>query len=271
MIISIYREPSRRGLMRAMRERLWSFYIGRFNNRVIHLAPRSDQPYSTHLPILAALGIITQPKRVLEYGSGLISTPAFLNRAVFPKLKHLASFENSREWHERVSSCIGDDPRIELRLSDGPIKDAVMPADLSAVDLVFVDDSDELGRAQTIAAIAGFVPQGIPVVIHDLELWHIRRSAGLFDHVFRFDGFNPQTGVAWNGRWQTANVLPLANRLVRRFSLAVPCNDLERWAQVFSDASELPRVFQSSPLPAMAPWEVRKGRRRRTSPSLKES
>src|ERR1700691_3025426 len=88
----IYREGRGRRLMRALRERAECFYVQRVYNRIIRLAPRSQQPYSTHVPVLAAMGIIAQPVRVLEYGSGLISTPAFLNRAAFPKLKHLASF-----------------------------------------------------------------------------------------------------------------------------------------------------------------------------------
>jgi hypothetical protein len=189
------------------------------------------------------MGIIAQPVRVLEYGSGLISTPAFLNRAAFPKLKHLASFENSREWHENVTSSIRDDARAQLRLTEGPMKDAVARDELAAADLVFVDDSDELGRAQTIMAIADSRPFGIPVVIHDLELRHIRRSADLFDHVFRFDAFHPQTGVAWNGRWRPASVLPLVNRLIRQCSLTVPSNDLERWAHIFSEITELSQGF----------------------------
>jgi len=57
------------------------------------------------------------------------------------------------------------------------MKDAVARDELAAADLVFVDDSDELGRAQTIMAIADSRPLGIPVVIHDLERRHIRRSA----------------------------------------------------------------------------------------------
>jgi hypothetical protein len=222
--------------------------IRRVYNRIIRLAPRSQHPYSTHLPVLAAMGIIVQPVQVLEYGSGLISTPAFLNRAIFPSLKHIASFENNREWHENVTGRIGGDARAQLWLTEGPMKDAVARDDLASADLVFVDDSDALGRAQTIAAIADSRPLGIPIVIHDMELLQIRRSAALFDHVFCFNAFHPQTGVAWNGHWRPARALPLLNRLIRQGSLTVPCDDVEGWVRAFLGASEFSQGFHSKDL-----------------------
>ena len=228
--------PADGGRRRApLSERARFFYVRHFYNRVIRLAPRSPDPYTTHLPSLLALGAIVRPSRVLEYGSGLISTPTFLNRKVFPALTSLVSFENHRDWYEAVASRIGDDARLQLRLVDGPMNCAVAGRDLAAADLVFVDDyhcdpPPLPGRADTIAALAALRPCGFPIIIHDLELRHIRRSAGRFQHIFRVDAFNPQTGVVWNGHWRGATLLPSINRLIKRHGSRVPGQNAEQWA-----------------------------------------
>lgn len=228
---------SKKRVRAPLRERAEFFWVRHFYNRVIRLAPRSLDPYSTHLPILCGLSAIVQPSRVVEYGSGLVSTPTFLNRTIFPVLTSLLSFENNREWFQRVAGQIGHDPRLEYRPVDGPMKAAVSKDDLTGAELVFVDDFDSLlpphpRRSDTIAAIAALRPVGIPVVIHDIELRHLRRSARLFDHLFRFDALNPQTAVVWNDRWDQANQLPAISRLIRRYCGAVPCDAIEKWAHI---------------------------------------
>lgn len=235
---------SRKRVTAPLRERAEFFCVRHFYNRMIRLAPRSLDPYSTHLPILCSMAAIIQPTRVVEYGSGLISTTTFLNRTIFPRLTSLLSFENDREWYERVAGHIGDDPRLQLRLVEGTMKDAVARFDLDAADLVFVDDYDSVplpGRADTIAALAALRPTRIPVVIHDLELWRFRRSAGRFEHVFRFDALNPQTGVVWNGSWDLADCLPAINRFIKKHSGIEPMSDVEQWTMVFRDARKLVR------------------------------
>jgi hypothetical protein len=203
-------------------------------NRSIGLVAQSSTPYATHMPILCAIGAIVEPAHVVEFGSGLISTCGFQNRAAFPSLVRLQSFENDREWYESVKRQVDQDTRIELMLVHGPIKGIVGEVDLTSVDLIFVDDSrSHEARAETVTKLAAFVMPGTPVVIHDFEHWRLRLSAHRFDHFFRVDAFNPQTGIAWNGNWPGKEALFSANRLMKERSLSLPAGDLTQWAGVF--------------------------------------
>ncbi len=220
-----------------LRERVGVFYVENIYKHMIRLAPRSLDDYSTHLPVLCALATLIRPTRIVEYGSGLISTATFLNRTIFTELNSLLSFENNSEWHEKVANQIGHDRRLQLRVVDGPMMGVVSDHDIFGADLVFVDDQDSFQpsvprRSDTIAAIAAIRPSRIPIVIHDIEVWHLHRSAGRFDHMFRFDGLHPQTGVAWNDRWGGAAQLPALNRLIRRFCKKVSSRDLAEWALI---------------------------------------
>lgn len=231
---------SRKEISALVRRRAEIFFVQQVYNRIIRLSPRSEDAYSTHLPVLCAIAGIIQPTRIIEFGSGLISTTTFLDRNIFPKLTSLLSFENSRDWYGTVASQIGDDARLQYRFVDGSMGDAVSSDDVSTADLIFIDDEDSLPppllrRADTIAAVAARRPAGIPIVIHDIELRHLHRSAMSFDHVFRFDALHPQTGVAWNGRWELADRLPTINRVIRKYSATMPHRCVEQWSTVFCE------------------------------------
>ena len=218
-----------------LRERAKFFFRRNVYNRMIGLRPRSDEPYCTHLPILCALVTTIEVRRVVEYGSGLISTPAFLDRSVFPRLESLLSFESDPSWYASVAESLGNDTRLQLRLTEGPIKAAVRNRDIAGADLIFVDDSDELGRrADTVTAIAACKPLAVPVVIHDIEQWHLFRAARRFEHMFRFDVLHPQTGVVWNGNWSQAELLPQINRLMKQHSGNVLGGDAKQWTLIFA-------------------------------------
>ena len=216
-----------------LRERAKFFLRRHVYYRAIRLKKRSDDAYSTHLPILCALGANILPKRVVEYGSGLISTPGFLNRSAFPRLESLLSFENDSSWYASVLESIGHDGRLELRLAEGAMKNAVAPCDLVGCSLVFVDDSNDIGRTETIAAIAACRPLGLPIVIHDVEQWSLYQAARRFDHMFRFDALSPQTGVVWNGHWDLAGLLARMNRRIQRHSEKISARNAEEWASMF--------------------------------------
>jgi hypothetical protein len=214
-----------------LRERAKFFLRRQVYYRAIRLKKRSEDAYSTHLPILCALG--ANIRRVVEYGSGLISTPGFLNRLAFPRLESLLSFENDSSWYASVVERIGCDARLELRLAEGAMKNAVAPCDLAGCSLVFVDDSNDIGRAETIIAIAACRPLGIPIAIHDIEQWRLFQAAKRFDHMFRFDALSPQTGVVWNGHWDLAKLLPQMNRRIQRHSEKISARNAEEWALIF--------------------------------------
>src|SRR4051794_36469667 len=88
-------------------------------------AERSENDYATHLPVLIALGGYLPIRRVLELGSGLYSTPAFLDRGAFPYLELLLSIEHDREWGGRVADHVCHDDRFNLTIVSLPVSDAL--------------------------------------------------------------------------------------------------------------------------------------------------
>jgi hypothetical protein len=47
------------------------------------LVQRHENPFSTHIPILVGLSLISKWRNILEYGSGFLSTPLFGNSKIF--------------------------------------------------------------------------------------------------------------------------------------------------------------------------------------------
>lgn len=167
------------------------------------LAPREATEAiacGTHVPILSALANVIKPNRVLELGSGLFSTPLFLDRNVFDSLEFLHVLENDPEWFDAVSNTIGSDDRITYGLVSGRIAPYASRLDISSFDFVFIDDSKSASeRAATIAIVASLMSPDAIAVIHDFEEPAYQEAALAFDHQFIFDRWNPATGVCWNG------------------------------------------------------------------------
>jgi predicted O-methyltransferase YrrM len=111
--------------------------------------------YASHLFVLRALLATLKPRRVLEFGSGLYSTPFFLRSR---RLESLVSVEEDPEWAERVR--VNGDKRLVVQPQfDGSLMD---------FDLVFIDNARAVEeRAKTIRWV---LSQEHPVVvIHDAE------------------------------------------------------------------------------------------------------
>ena len=143
-----------------------------------------ERDYGSHLPVLIALLAQHQPKQILELGSGLNSTPAFLSR---PEVVRVVSVEPDREWRQIVSEAC-QDSRLVLR----PTLD-VDPADF---DLVFIDDGTNLNhRLETINRV--LQPDHPLTVIHDADvpeyLTAIRKLA--MNH--KVVDTDPPTAVCW--------------------------------------------------------------------------
>jgi len=117
--------------------------------------------YGSHVSVLEALLNTYRPKRVLEYGAGLHSTPLFLSR---PYLEQLVSIEPDPDWRHRIRKDHGD-PRLHI-LASGDFR----PSDF---DLIFIDNGQDsaepLGaeRAQTIRDVLS--KKHPIVVVHDAE------------------------------------------------------------------------------------------------------
>lgn len=121
-------------------------------------------PYATHLPMLASLFRLTEVATVVEFGSGLHSTPFLLRHA-----DHVVSLEmEKRQWFRRLSEIHRNEIRsgkLDLRLALGP--DAWREHQLPGrIDLAFVDGHWAVRPECVNAMLARQVPV---VATHDLE------------------------------------------------------------------------------------------------------
>jgi hypothetical protein len=88
--------------------------------------------------------------QVLEFGSGLYSTPLFLNRNYYPNLMLLDSLEHNRQWADKVAAACSKDSRLLLLCVPEPLEKAV-GNDLRQYDLILIDNGDTwTTRQQTI-------------------------------------------------------------------------------------------------------------------------
>jgi predicted O-methyltransferase YrrM len=143
-------------------------------------------PYASHLPILKFVLALVKPKRVLELGAGLYSTPEFLR---CESIERVDSLETDPDWAARVNREVGNDDRLRIWKDDG------LEQDYENYDLVFIDNGNN--ATERIAAIRAVLSRPHPVtVIHDAEVY-----AGVIHELaenritFNFD--TPYTAVCW--------------------------------------------------------------------------
>jgi hypothetical protein len=143
-----------------------------------------SDPYATHLPVLRAVLKTYEPKRVLELGIGMHSTPLFLNAGV-----SLTSLETNGSWFCRAENLADFDIRL---VDDIP---ASLPS-LTDYDLVFVDDSDNAtDRERTIRAV---LSQPHPLtVIHDAEVPEYRAAMKELSDPLFICAMTPHTALCW--------------------------------------------------------------------------
>lgn len=187
----------------------------------------------THIPVLLAVAQVWPVTTVLELGAGLISSPTFLDRRVFPDLQRLESWENQRMWWAQVKAAVDHDPRADVRLFDDiwlslPLRDA----DLAQYDLIFIDDGRDLAeRAATIREVAPRVSEQTLVVVHDFENVAYQEALGELQR-FVFDALVPHTGVGWRGEQPRCAKFQALNRRVR--SVWLEAMSLETWLRVLA-------------------------------------
>ena len=212
---------------------------------------RHATPYATHLPVLIAVANVIRPQTLVEYGSGLISTPAFLDRTLFPDLQTAISFEDDADWMGRVAAATDDD-RLSLRLADGAVAAAVDAVNVDAADLILIDDSCAAAdRAATIAAVLRFLPRSGPttVLVHDAEtpeyLATLRDAVALGNPLdgatlFVFDAFEPHTACLSTAPLCTLGDLRTINREIARSAEAVAPDDTAAWASLLAPPKRSP-------------------------------
>ena len=192
-------------------------------------APRAENDYATHVPILIGLARMREIKSVLEFGCGHYSTLTFLNRAAFPQLRRLHSVENDAAWSETIQELAKGDERWTLQLAGSHIADTVPDLDLEGFDLILIDDSKTSAeRVATINAVAKKRPQHPWVAIHDFEVGEYQEAASAFRRRYKFRAFTPKTGLIAN---HPINIRMLKRALNANARL-VPPDDVEAWIRL---------------------------------------
>ncbi len=176
---------------------------------------------------------------MVEFGSGLYSTLTFLNRAVFPHLQELCSFENDEEWATRVRQSVAGEPRHKLTSVQGGMSTAPRQFQFADFDLVFIDDSTSLPeRLETIEAVGKSCGDQVVIVIHDYEELEYRKTAfqhlGFMRRHFIFTALNPNTGVLSNSGRDVQRRLREIDRRISSYSSSIALEDLDGWSAVLT-------------------------------------
>ncbi len=196
----------------------------------------NEDRFATALPVLVGLSRLIPVKKVLEFGSGLNSTPLFLNKTVFPDLIKLTSYENDLGWYNNVKNRIGDDTRIDLHCIDDNMSSIVSDIKLSEYDLIFIDDSmDSTLRAETIKNVISNNDSQNIIVIHDYEIKKYRQASKGISNRFDFNALFPNTGLVWDKRIIDKLRLKKINNLIYKNAKMIKATDVDLWGQKFEN------------------------------------
>ena len=209
-------------------------FVKRLYFGVLGAVARNEMPFATHLPVLVAVASVCLPQRLIEFGSGNFSTPAFLDQAVFPSVRCIESYENDANWMQQVEMRLAGNPRVSLRFFEGRMRDAVSSTNLAAADLIFIDDSvSGRERAHTVREVARTCGERPITIVHDYELPAIRFACREFEHRFAFPQFTPQCCAAWNGDRRREALLERVTQRLGENANQLGVTDLKGWAKVF--------------------------------------
>jgi hypothetical protein len=191
---------------------------------------RSENPYATHIPVLMALARLIPIRRVLEFGSGNYSTRTFLNSKAFPDVSTVHSIENDREWAQQISDLLISDPRLQLIVIDSPMSLYVPTIFGWKYELIFIDDSlSAEERAATIKQVAQHSSPNSIIAIHDFEVLEYRRASRHWPHRFKFTGFTPHVGIAWDQAQLDREQLRFLDRLIAANARTLVPDDIDGW------------------------------------------
>jgi hypothetical protein len=182
---------------------------------------------------LIGLSLITSWKNVLEYGSGLLSTPTFSNRKIFKDVEKVISYENSNEWYQQINASLLEDRCLELRLVEGSMSKYVKLDEVSNADLIFIDDSSACSeRVQTIKRVIKYKPKC--VLIHDFEVFRYRLAARGMANCYIFKSLVPNTGLLWEGHLIDKKSIVLIDCIIKKHLNQISLDDIEAWKNTFS-------------------------------------
>jgi hypothetical protein len=204
-------------------------------DRFIDLAPRSKEPYATHVPVLVGVAAECRPKLLIEFGAGSFSTLSFLDEMAFPSLEEVRSYENNEQWLEQIKERLRGSSRVNLQYVAGDMYQAVVKANVSGADMIFLDDSPTAqARVPTVKEVSRLCGERPIVILHDYELWRLRLAAREFENCVAFDTFNPQCCAVWHGHPERRNALENINRTIHQHESDIALTDIRAWANTFA-------------------------------------
>lgn len=211
-------------------------------DRSINLAPRSEEPYATHVPVLVGIAAAFKPNILVEFGSGMFSTLSFLDRVAFPSLQAVRSYENNRQWFDQMRQRLPSNAGVDIEFVEGQMFLAVGRAITTGAAMIFIDDSASAEeRVPTVHEVARVCGPEPVVVMHDHELWRLRMATHKFEHCICFDALNPQTSVMWNAHPERRPVVENVRHIIRQNAAVLPLTDIRAWVEVFSKDLANPR------------------------------
>ena len=196
--------------------------------------PQAQDAYATHIPVLVGVSQIVAPERILELGGGLFSTPALSNPEFFPTVKHVHTLEDSAEWATKIRSAVSGGDRVTVDHVPS-VPDHVATMDLSAYDLIFVDDSISIAeRTRTLRSVLNRARASAVVVVHDYEVRSYRncRQPPWYGHTSSV--WRPFTGVLYRDR-RLRRQLDRLELVIRRERGRGP-SPIREWRMVFERA-----------------------------------
>lgn len=201
------------------------------------LVKRHENPFSTHVPVLVGLSLISKWNNILEFGSGLLSTPLLSDSRIFKDTTHVISYENDNSWFQKVREAVSMKPGVSLRYVEGNMSAAINPVEVAKSDLIFIDDSSVCSqRVQTIQQVIKHKPNC--VLIHDFEVFRYRFAARGMPNMHLFKAFIPNTGLLWTGDMINRELVTRIDRLIGLHSKRISPDDTSGWLELFS--AELP-------------------------------
>jgi hypothetical protein len=210
-------------------------YALKLYDRFIDLAPRSKEPYATHVPVLVGVAAAYRPKLLIEFGAGSFSTLSFMDEIAFPWLEEVRSYENNEQWLEQIQEKSRGNSRVNLQYVAGDMYQAVAKANVAAADMIFLDDSPTAqARVPTVKEVSRLCGERPIVILHDYELWRLRLAAREFENCVAFYTFNPQCCEVWHGHPERRSALENINRTIHQHEGDVPLTDVRAWADIFA-------------------------------------
>lgn len=212
-------------MFKAIAKKMWYMYKSR------SLTIYSEDPYSTHLPVLVGIINLYGVKTVLEFGSGYNSTLSLLDSGSFPTLQKLNSVENYYDWYCTIQSKIPDSEKVEYAYHVGEMADAVSKYAIDQYDLVFVDDSITAeSRANTLNEVLKRKPN--IVVIHDFENVEYQKVSKQYGPFYTFKSVLPNVGVIMKSL--DIPTLQFINATIARNIKNIPATNTKAWFYLFA-------------------------------------